>query len=115
VRPPLEQTNLKEIFTHTVFKLLLDQDLPVLSEVRKSLQQIIAPMAEKIESAGKFCLRAIEMAVLFILKRTMDNVDKMWITIHSRSNDLATKFGLRLTGSQTVNSYYLPINLPIRC
>ena len=107
VRSKLARSELKQLFVSTVFRLLVSEDLPVVSSVRKFLQELLAPLSQQFRRAFRF----IEMAAVFALTAIRESV--AWVRT---AGILCSAYRLPLTAyHSSLTTHRLPLNLPLRC
>lgn len=63
---------LKGLFTFSVFRLLVQENLPIVSSIRRYLEEKLTPFREQFQQAKKWFIRVIELAVLFNFKRFLE-------------------------------------------
>ena len=60
---------LKELFILTVFNCLVEDNLPLISSIRKYLEELLTPFSEQLNRVKRWMVETIELAVLFSFKR----------------------------------------------
>ncbi len=100
----------KDLFVFKVFQLMVNEDLPRLTQIRKMLSEMINPLAQKIREAAR-CLWSATEAVLAFGARQLESLVQIFKTASADQfvNDVTNFFNSQIS--------FRPASriLPLRC
>lgn len=112
IKNQASRSALRGLFAATVIRLLVEEDLPIVSSARKVLEQILTPLSERIARAVKCFAERFALPLFFNFKRFLDLLIKNLLPLS------IIHFSLFFSPTLAENFLFsidLPIRLPLRC
>ena len=109
-------SQLQQLFSFSVFRLLLSADLPYLAAVRQRLQEQLNPFCEQLAQQTRRLIQAFELMLFSVMKRFADSgVSKIWTILNlcMAGTGILCRYRFYLIGLYTAANF--PIVLPMRC
>ncbi len=112
IRSRKDQSRLKELFVASAYRMILDRDLPLISQVRKTLEMMVNPWRERWARTQRQLAQVLEIIFCFSFKRWTDSLSpwRSLMLFVTAAFFVQTFLSRLLFGAAP-----LPVRLPLRC